>query len=333
MRDVHLSSGKLKAALAKFRRLRILVIGDLMLDEFIYGRVSRISPEAPVPVVHVEKETTFPGGAANVARNLAALGIHAELGGSVGQDESGAKLLSLLRHGKIGTTGIARFGNFPTIVKTRVLARQQQVVRVDREEPGRLTAKDRAAILQKALRLLPRCHAMILEDYGKGLFDQTFVDQLLEAAHRHSIPSTVDPNAHNPLDWRGATLVKPNRLEAFGALGLPDSQKPEDWISVGEELLVNWSCQHLLLTLGEHGMILFQPGHKPHRIPSRAREVYDVSGAGDTAISLLAAGLGAGLTGLVSAELANLAAGIVVGKLGTATVTPAEILEASRRHG
>ena len=333
MRDVHLSSGKLKAALAKFRRLRILVIGDLMLDEFIYGRVSRISPEAPVPVVHVEKETTFPGGAANVARNLAALGIHAELGGGVGQDESGAKLLSLLRHGKIGTTGIARFGNFPTIVKTRVLARQQQVVRVDREEPGRLTAKDRAAILQKALRLLPRCHAMILEDYGKGLFDQTFVDQLLQAAHRHSIPSTVDPNVHNPLDWRGATLVKPNRLEAFGALGLPDSQKPEDWISVGEELMVNWSCQHLLLTLGEHGMILFQPGHKPHRIPSRAREVYDVSGAGDTAISLLAAGLGAGLTGLVSAELANLAAGIVVGKLGTATVTPAEILEASRRHG
>jgi len=333
MRDIHLSLGKLKAALARFRRLRILVIGDLMLDEFIYGRVSRISPEAPVPVVHVEKETTFPGGAANVARNLAALGIHAELGGGVGQDESGTKLLSLLRHGKIGISGIARFGNFPTIVKTRVLARQQQVVRVDREEPGRLTAKDRAAILQKALRLLPRCHALILEDYGKGLFDQTFVDQLLEAAHRHSIPSTVDPNAHNPLDWRGATLVKPNRLEAFGALGLPDSQKPEDWISVGEELMVNWSCQHLLLTLGEHGMILFQPGHKPHRIPSRAREVYDVSGAGDTAISLLAAGLGAGLSGLVSAELANLASGIVVGKLGTATVTPAEILEASRRHG
>jgi D-beta-D-heptose 7-phosphate kinase/D-beta-D-heptose 1-phosphate adenosyltransferase len=128
-------------------------------------------------------------------------------------------------------------------------------------------------------------------------------------------------------------LVKPNRLEAFNALGLPDSQKPEDWISVGEELLVNWSCQHLLLTLGEHGMILFRPGQKPHRIPSRAREVYDVSGAGDTAISLLAAGLGAGLSGLVSAELANLAAGIVVGKLGTATVSPAEILEASRRHG
>jgi D-glycero-beta-D-manno-heptose-7-phosphate kinase len=333
MRDVHLSPGKLKGALARFRRLRILVVGDLMLDEFIYGRVSRISPEAPVPVVHVEKETTFPGGAANVARNLAALGIHAELGGSIGQDASGAKLLSLLRHGKIGTTGIARFASYPTIVKTRVLARQQQVVRVDREEPGRLTARDRAAILRKALRLLPKCHALIVEDYGKGLFDQTFVDHLLEAAHKHGVPSAVDPNVHNPLDWRGATLVKPNRLEAFGALGLPDSQKPEDWISVGEELLVNWACQYLLLTLGEHGMILFQPGHKPHRIPSRAREVYDVSGAGDTAISLLAAGLGAGLSGLVSAELANLAAGIVVGKLGTATVTPSEILEASCRHG
>lgn len=330
---VHLSPAKLKAALARFRRLRILVVGDLMLDEFIYGRVSRISPEAPVPVVHVEKETTYPGGAANVARNLAAIGIHAELSGGIGQDEAGTKLLGLLRHGKIGTTGIARFASYPTIVKTRVLARQQQVVRVDREEPGLLTPRNRSAILQKTLRLLPRCHALVMEDYGKGLFDQSFVDQLLDAASRHSIPSTVDPNVHNPLDWRGATLVKPNRLEAFGALGLPDSQKPADWISVGEELLVNWSCRHLLLTLGEHGMILFQPGQKPHRIPSRAREVYDVSGAGDTVISLLAAGLGAGLSGLISAELANLAAGIVVGKLGTATVSPAEILEASRRHG
>jgi len=304
-----------------------------MLDEFIYGRVSRISPEAPVPVVHVEKETTYPGGAANVARNLAALGIHAELGGGIGQDEAGTKLLGLLRHGKIGTTGIARFSSYPTIVKTRVLARQQQVVRVDREEPSRLTPQNRSTILQKAVRLLPRCHALVLEDYGKGLFDQAFVDQLLEAAHRRSIPSAVDPNVHNPLDWHGATLVKPNRLEAFAAVGLPDSQKPSDWISVGEELLVNWSCRYLLLTLGEHGMILFQAGQKPRRIPSRAREVYDVSGAGDTAISLLAAGLGAGLSGLVSAELANLAAGIVVGKLGTATVTPTEILEASRRHG
>lgn len=333
MQDVHLSPAKLRAALARFRRLRILVVGDLMLDEFIYGRVSRISPEAPVPVVHVEKETAYPGGAANVARNLAAVGIHAELSGSIGQDEAGTKILGLLRHGKIGTTGIARFASYPTIVKTRVLARQQQVVRVDREEPGLLTPRNRSAILQKTLRLLPRCHALVMEDYGKGLFDQNFVDQLLDAASRHSIPSTVDPNVHNPLDWRGATLVKPNRLEAFGALGLPDSQKPADWISVGEELLVNWSCRHLLLTLGEHGMILFQPGQKPHRIPSRAREVYDVSGAGDTVISLLAAGLGAGLSGLISAELANLAAGIVVGKLGTATVSPAEILEASRRHG
>ena len=155
MQDVHLSPATLRVALTRFRRLRILVVGDLMLDEFIYGRVSRISPEAPVPVVHVEKETTFPGGAANVARNLAALGIHAELGGGIGRDEAGAKLLSLLRHGKIGTAGVARFVSYPTILKTRVLARQQQIVRVDREEPGRLTARDRTAILQKALRLLP----------------------------------------------------------------------------------------------------------------------------------------------------------------------------------
>lgn len=304
-----------------------------MLDEFIYGRVSRISPEAPVPVVHVEKESAYPGGAANVGRNLAALGIHCELGGGIGRDAAGNRLLSLLRHGKIGTSGIRQSGRFPTILKTRILARQQQVVRVDREEPAHLTAQERKAILDKTLRILPRCHALVLEDYGKGLFDQSFVDSLLQAAQKHKIPSLVDPNLHNPLHWHGATLVKPNRVEAFAALGQPDSAKPEDWRSAGEELLVRWGCPYLLLTLGEHGMILFQPDTKPHAIPSRAREVYDVSGAGDTAVALLAAGLAVGLSGKLAAELANLAAGIVIGKLGTATVTGSEILEAARTHG
>ena len=330
---LRISPNLLRPALRRFQRLRILVVGDLMLDEFIYGRVSRISPEAPVPVVHVEKESAYPGGAANVARNLASLGIHAELSGGIGQDEAGQQLLHLLRHGKIGVSGICRSSKFPTIRKTRILARQQQVVRVDREEPNRLTQKERDAVLRKALQVLPRCDAMILEDYGKGLFDQPLVDALLEAAHAKKIPTAIDPNIHNPLQWNGATLVKPNRTEAFGALGRPDSADPKDWTAAGEELLLKWSCQHLLLTLGEHGMILFQPHQKPYAIPSRAREVYDVSGAGDTVVSLLAAGLGAGLRGDLSAEIANLAAGIVVGKLGTATVKTQEIIEASRNHG
>jgi D-beta-D-heptose 7-phosphate kinase/D-beta-D-heptose 1-phosphate adenosyltransferase len=188
-------------------------------------------------------------------------------------------------------------------------------------------------VLKKALQVLPRCHALILEDYGKGLFDQELVDSLLTAARKKGVPTAVDPNIHNPLNWNGATLVKPNRLEAFGALGQPDSARPEDWIAAGEELLLRWGCHYLLLTLGENGMILFQPDHPPFSIPSRAREVYDVSGAGDTVISLLASALAAGLPGNVAAELANLGAGIVVGKLGTATVTPAELIDAARHHG
>lgn len=333
MQDVHLSPVKLRATLARFRRLRILVVGDLMLDEFIYGKVSRISPEAPVPVVQVEKEISYPGGSANVGRNLASLGVHAELSGAVGQDSAGDRLLNLLRHEKIGTSGISRSPVFHTIRKTRVLARHQQVVRVDRETPDHFSSQERSRILKKILRLLPRCDALILEDYGKGLFDQDFVDALLTSAAEQEIPSLVDPNIHNPLHWGGATLVKPNRLEAFGALGRPDSNRKEDWLSAGEELLVRWSTRYLLLTLGEHGMMLFRPGEKPYPIASRAREVYDVSGAGDTVIAVLAAGLAAGLSGPVTSELANLAAGIVVAKLGTATVSPQEILEAARHHG
>lgn len=329
----HPSFARLPTTLKKFRRRRILVVGDLMLDEFIYGSVSRISPEAPIPVVHVEKEASYPGGSANVGRNLASLGIQTELSGSIGQDEAGDRLLQLLRHAKIGTAGICRCPTFPTIRKTRVLARHQQVVRVDRESPEHLTPKERSIVLQKSLRLLPHCDAVILEDYGKGLFDQDFVETLLTAARKNKIPGLVDPNIHNPLGWAGATLVKPNRLEAFGALGQPDSDRPQDWLAAGEELLLRWACPYLLLTLGENGMILFQPGHKPHSIPSRAREVYDVSGAGDTVIALLAAGLAAGLPGESTAELANLGAGIVVGKLGTATVTPSELIHAARHHG
>ena len=333
MQDVHLSPAKLRTTLSGFKRLRILVVGDLMLDEFIYGKVSRISPEAPVPVVQVEREVSYPGGAANVGRNLASLGIHAELSGRIGRDSSGDRLLRLLHHDKIGTSGIWRSAADPTIRKTRVLARHQQVVRVDRESVAGWSDKERQAVLKKTLRILPRCDALILEDYGKGLFDQDFVDTLLTAAAEREIPSLVDPNVHNPLHWGGATLVKPNRLEAFGALGRPDSNRRDDWLAAGEELLIRWSCRYLLLTLGEHGMILFQPGTKPYSIASRAREVYDVSGAGDTVVAVLAAGLAAGLPGSVASELANLAAGIVVGKLGTATVSPAEILQLAQRHG
>lgn len=333
MQDVHLSTVKLRTTLSRFRRLRILVVGDLMLDEFIYGRVSRISPEAPVPVVQVEKEISYPGGSANVGRNLASLGIHAELSGAIGRDSSGDRLLKLLRHEKIGTSGVWRSPSHPTIRKTRVLARHQQVVRVDRESISPHTENERAAVLKKTLQILPRCDALIVEDYGKGLLNQDFVETLIQSAAEKEIPALVDPNIHNPLHWEGATLVKPNRLEAFGALGRPDSNRKEDWLAAGEELLVRWSCRYLLLTLGEHGMILFQPGQKPYPIASRAREVYDVSGAGDTVIATLAAGLAAGLSGPVSSELANLAAGIVVGKLGTATVSPSEILESARHHG
>lgn len=320
--------------LDQFAASRLLVVGDVMLDHFIWGAVRRISPEAPVPVVEVARETSFPGGAANVARNLAMFTKHASLMGRVGRDSEAARLRELLTEEGVLTEPLIESDELPTISKTRIIARQQQVVRVDRERLEKLTAAELAIAKERVSKLLPNVDAIIIEDYGKGFVTQPLVEMIVSLASEAKKLVTVDPSPRNPLQWHGATLVKPNRIEAFAAAGVEDHHRaiaPEqdsELIEVGNKLLAHWQVPCVLITLGEQGMMLFQQGEKPHHIPTRAREVYDVSGAGDTAIALLTLALAAGLNPVDAADVANHASGIVVGKLGTASLTPDELLEA-----
>jgi D-beta-D-heptose 7-phosphate kinase/D-beta-D-heptose 1-phosphate adenosyltransferase len=323
-----------REAILRMAKSRVLVIGDVMLDHFIWGAVRRISPEAPVPIVEVTKETTFPGGAANVARNLSAFTPHAFLMGRVGKDSAAGELKRLLNDEGVNTDPMLESDTLPTIAKTRIIARQQHVVRVDRETIEKLSPEELALISERLQVMLPELDGVIIEDYGKGFVTQAFADQVLGLCKAAGKLVTVDPSPRNPLSWHGASLVKPNRLEAFAAAGIQDHRSPgpplEDkrLLEVGEQLLDQWAVGKVLVTLGEQGMILFQRDVAPHHIPTRAREVYDVSGAGDTAIAFLTLALTAGLSAEDAADLANHASGIVVGKLGTARVMKDELLQA-----
>jgi D-beta-D-heptose 7-phosphate kinase/D-beta-D-heptose 1-phosphate adenosyltransferase len=329
-----LTAATARDALSRMSDCRVLVIGDVMLDHFIWGAVRRISPEAPVPIVEVTKETTFPGGAANVARNLSAFTPHAHLMGRVGRDTAAGELRRLLESEGVHTAPMLESDTLPTIAKTRIIARQQHVVRVDRETVEKLSDAELAEVARRVEAMLPDLDALILEDYGKGFVTQAFVDTVLGLARAAGKLVTVDPSPRNPLNWHGASLVKPNRLEAFAAAGVQDVRTPgpplEDrrLLEVGAQLLDQWSVDKVLITLGEQGMLLCQRDAAPHHIPTRAREVYDVSGAGDTAIAFLTLALAAGLGAEDAADLANHASGIVVGKLGTARVSREELLQA-----
>ena len=327
---------RLQHILDKAAAKRLLVIGDLMLDEFVWGNVGRISPEAPVPIVEVQSESSYPGGAANVARNLREFTSSVTMLGMVGSDTSGEKLTGLLQSEGISTEGLFTDSSIPTIVKTRIIAQRQQVVRVDREQrlaPG----SGRQDILSKARELVGAADAVLIEDYGKGFLDQRLVNAVLETAHENGVIVTCDPNPKNPLEWPGIATIKPNRSEAFAAAGIPLSppvhpvENDDALMKVGEILLSRWNAGALLITLSEQGMMLFRKDHPPYHTPTRAREIFDVSGAGDTSISLYTLGIAAGASPEEAAELANHAAGIVVGKLGTATCTRAE-LEGSFRE-
>jgi D-beta-D-heptose 7-phosphate kinase/D-beta-D-heptose 1-phosphate adenosyltransferase len=304
-----------------------------MLDEFVWGKVSRISPEAPVPVVEVSHENSYPGGAANVARNLAEFTGSVRVLGMIGRDSFGAQLRGLLGEERIRTDCLVESPSAPTIVKTRIIARQQQVVRVDREKKVKPDAEVLRAILAQVERVLPETDAIIFEDYGKGLLVQELKNEVCKLVAGRGIVVTVDPNPGNPLDWSGVTAIKPNRSEAFAAAGVPSGEAADDplqdepLLEVGRRLIERWQAKQLLITLSEHGMILFEDGQPPYHTPTRAQEVFDVSGAGDTAISLYTLALAAGASAQEAAEVANHASGIVVGKLGTATVSPAELVE------
>jgi len=317
---------------ARFSQSRVLVIGDLILDQFVWGRVSRISPEAPVPVVEVDRETQYPGGAANVARNLREFSQHAAVLGTIGQDAEAETLKRLLADEGIDTSAIQQDPAWRTIVKTRIIARHQQVVRVDREQKYRPAQSQSAQALASIDAMLPHLDAVIVEDYGKGLIQQAFADAITARVRAAGKLLAIDPNPQNPLQWNGASVMKPNRSEAFAAAGIPHSEpvdpvaKDEAVMEVGRTLMEKWNCGILLITLGEQGMMLFRKGEPPFHTPTRAKEVFDVSGAGDTAIALFTLALTAGATASEAAEISNHASGIVVGKLGTATVSPAELL-------
>ncbi len=322
--------------LEQFSRQRVLVVGDVMLDWFIWGSVSRISPEAPVPVVEVKDESLYPGGAANVARNMTPFGANVSLAGLFGNDRNGGLLQDTLSENGIGTELCLEVDDFQTITKTRVVALQQQVVRIDREKRyHRLTAAQETELLGRISVVLPEIDGIIIEDYGKGLITAEFVAALLEAASEHAhLQITVDPKPGNPIPWRGVTTVKPNRSEAFACAGMEDIHR-EDGIdpledqpllACGVHLLEKWQCRHVLLTLGELGMLLFtEGGDQPVHIPALAKEVFDVSGAGDTAIAIYTLGLCSGLDAATAAQVSNLASSIVVGKLGTTPVEKEEL--------
>ncbi len=315
----------------KMQQQHILVIGDIMLDQFIWGKVSRISPEAPVPVVQVTNESAYPGGAANVARNLVQFGIQSTMCGIIGQDINGKKLLGNLKTSGIATDGIAAVQDYETIVKTRIIAKHQQVVRVDRESSYQIPQEQLNNLIKKIEKIIPTVSAIIIEDYGKGFITQDFVDSVIKIAADNKKIITIDPNPQNPLIWEGVTLVKPNRSEAYAAAGVPLDESRDTLLKVGDILLEKWKTNLLLVTLGEEGLILFQAGYPPFHTPTKAIEVYDVSGAGDTVIAFFTSALAAGLNSYEAAQLANHAAGVVVGKVGTATLTIEELLASFER--
>jgi D-glycero-beta-D-manno-heptose-7-phosphate kinase len=329
---------RLRQILARFERQRILVVGDVMLDEFLWGKVSRISPEAPVPVVEVNRQSAFPGGAANVARNLRALGAPVQILGVTGQDAPGADLRRLLAEQGVETDSLLADPTRPTTVKTRIVAHHQQVVRFDREHNGRLAPALEQELRRRYRAILPGVAAVIFEDYSKGLFHRALVASLQADAHRAGVITAADPNPRNLLPWRGLTAVTPNRSEAFAAAGMrpteptDDVTKDEPLHAVGRILLRRWQPRNLLITLGEDGMCLFRRGHAPHHIPTVAREVFDVSGAGDTVIATLTLALAAGVSPVDAAQIANHAAGVVVGKVGTAVCSPAELAGSFKRR-
>ena len=318
-------------------KARVIVLGDAMLDHFIWGSVGRISPEAPVPVVDFERESFMPGGAANVARNLTALGAPAEILTVVGKDSAADQLKNLLREQGIGCKGVVTSSTRPTSVKTRIVAHKQQVVRIDRESRDGLDGTLTNQILRTVRAMMGGAQAVIVGDYGKGVVGNLLLEELKKICRQNGKWLSFDPKPVHHLDLRNLSLITPNRKEAFEMAGVADDTKngnplaDTNLIRVAEKLLSDLRPALLLITLGELGMLLCERGRKPFHIPTVAKEVFDVSGAGDTVIATFTLAIAIGASPLEAAILSNHAAGIVVGKIGTATVAPEELLVSFKR--
>jgi len=312
------------ALIARFPRVRVLVAGDLMLDHFIWGRVERISPEAPVPVVQVTAESRRLGGAANVIHNLRALGGRVTACGVVGGDVAGHELVDELRRLGADTAGVVRSRDSATTRKTRIIAHQQQVVRLDREEAGASAVRAAARARGFLLANLGRADVVVISDYGKGLITPTLLAVLAAVRARRPFPLVIDPKQINFAHYRRPSLVTPNRDEASRASGI-DIRDAGSLARAGAALLARWQADAVLITRGEQGMSLFVPEAPARHFPTVARNVYDVTGAGDTVVAACALALGSGASLETAAVLANHAAGIVVGEVGTATVTAPQL--------
>jgi rfaE bifunctional protein kinase chain/domain len=322
-----LSRARLEALLDAAARQRVAIVGDAMLDVYLRGDVERISPEAPVPVVRVRERKEALGGAANVAQNVAALGAGCALVAAVGQDVAGARLRAMLEEIGADSDALVPVGR-PTTTKTRVLARSQQVVRFDEEDDHDLSDADAERVLAAVARALETATALVFEDYNKGVLVPRVITESVRMAREAGVPVVVDPKYRNFFAYRGATVFKPNRRELEAALGAAvDLEHPEALPATLDRLGVD----HLLLTLGEHGMALVSADGDTFRVPTTARDVYDVVGAGDTVTAYLAVMLAAGATPREAAVIANFAAGVEVGKLGAATVDADEVLAAYDR--
>ena len=307
----------------RVRSSRVVVVGDIMLDRYLIGDTERLSPEAPVPVVTVAERHAALGGAANVAANVAALGTRCFLVGTVGDDGDGAAIRQELAVARLEDRFVLTIAGRPTTSKTRIVARGQQIVRIDDEVDSLLEGQDLARLTAAAREALADADALLLEDYNKGALSPTLILAVMEIARRRGIPIVVDPKYRQFFEYAGATVFKPNRRELESALGAAVDLKNGN---VLPDVLTRLKVDNLLITLGAEGMLLVTKDGDLTQIPSIARQIFDVSGAGDTVTAWLGAALAAGATVREAAQLANYAAGVEVGKRGVATVSPEEVL-------
>jgi D-beta-D-heptose 7-phosphate kinase / D-beta-D-heptose 1-phosphate adenosyltransferase len=310
----------------RFQHRRVLVIGDLMLDRYLWGVVERISPEGPVPVVRLDHKTHVAGGAANVAANLGGLGCAVSVIGVVGTDEDGHQLLELMQACGIDTTGVLSVAGRSTVCKTRILGGRQQMLRLDVESMGEISGELQRALLGKMELDILGCSAVILSDYGKGVLTDGVCQQIIQLGHCLGIPVLVDPKGLDYKKYAGCDVISPNRMELAAATSTNHEDLPL-LLQKGQQLRSELGFGHLVATLGELGIAVVEASGI-HRFPAVAREVFDVSGAGDTVIATISAAISAGLHMHDAIQLANLAAGIVIGKLGTAPISDDELLAA-----
>ena len=321
------SASQARSFVARFAGRRILVLGDLMSDRYLWGHVERISPEAPVPVVSIDRESDSLGGSANVAHNLASLGARVELLGLVGNDPAGQRLVESLTERGVDARGVAIDRTRRTTVKTRVIAHQQQVVRTDTEDAVDASGEAESRLLEAIERAAPLTEGIIVSDYGKGVITKTTLDAVLAAARRAGVPVCVDPKETHFFNYRGVAVLTPNVHEAGRAFGRT-LRDDSTLLEAGNSLRERLEADALLITRGPDGMSLFENGGAITHLPTVAREVFDVTGAGDTVVATYALALASGATAPVSAFLANHAAGLVIRHAGTAVTTREELLAA-----